>query len=274
MATATVSDSNARQKVRIPQVSARLVYWFDWYLQRYFPNHFHAFAVSELRRVGEIDASKPLIVYLNHASWWDPLVALVLAKRYFPHRSLYAPIDADALKKYPFMQRLGFFPVQQDSLHGAGQFLRTAREILRQPGSSVWLTPEGRFADPRSRDFEFQPGLAHLASKLDEGVLLPIAVEYPFWEERQPEVLVRFGEPIDVQHHVAATKEQWQLILQRGLRDTQLLLERDSLDRNSSAFEVLIAGRSGVFWLYDWLRRVRFWLTGQQMEKTHGEKLQ
>jgi 1-acyl-sn-glycerol-3-phosphate acyltransferase len=76
MATATVSDSNARQKVRIPPVSARLVYWFDWYLQRYFPNHFHAFAVSELRRVGEIVASKPLIVYLNHASWWDPLVAL------------------------------------------------------------------------------------------------------------------------------------------------------------------------------------------------------
>lgn len=274
MATAEATEKVDRHPISIPQVSGRLVYWFDWYLQRYFPNNFHAFAVSDTHRAGEVDRGKPLIVYLNHASWWDPLVALVLAKRFFPDRSLFAPIDAEALKKYPFMQRLGFFPVQQDSLHGAGQFLRTARTILRQPGSSVWLTPEGQFADPRSRELEFQPGLAHLAAKLDVGVLLPIAVEYPFWEERQPEVLVRFGQPIDVEHHRSATKEQWQQILQRGLRETQAILERDSLARNSDAFEVLIAGRSGVFWLYDWLRRVRFWLTGREMENTHGEKLQ
>lgn len=274
MATATVTKQTEDTNVQIPKVSPRLVYWFDWYLQRYFPNNFHAFAVSEAARVHQVDDAKPLIVYLNHASWWDPLVALVLAKRFFPQRSLFAPIDEAALKKYPFMQRLGFFPVQQDSLHGAAQFLRAARAILRQPKSSVWLTPEGQFADPRSRTLEFQPGLAHLAYKLDEGILLPVAVEYPFWEERQPEVLVRFGEPIDVGDHRSADKNAWQNILQTGLRETQSKLEADSLARNTEAFEVLIAGRSGVFWLYDWMRRVRSWLTGEAMEKTHGEKLQ
>ena len=275
MATATVTKKRAEDSdVQIPKVSARLVYWFDWYLQRYFPNNFHAFAVSEVQRIHEIDDAKPLIVYLNHASWWDPLVALTLAKRFFPQRSLFAPIDEAALKKYPFMQKLGFFPVERDSLHGAAQFLRAARAILSHQASSVWLTPEGQFADPRSRTLEFQPGLAHLAYRLDEGILLPVAVEYPFWEERQPEILVRFGEPIDVSNHRSAEKTDWQAILQNGLRETQSKLEADSLARNSEAFEVLIAGRSDVFWLYDWMRRARFWLTGQQMEKSHGEKLQ
>lgn len=274
MATATIDKPSKKQDVPIPSVSSRLVYWFDWYLQRYFPKHFHAFAVSEVAQTQKIEHETPLIVYLNHASWWDPLVALVLAKRYFPKRSLFAPIDANALKKYPFMQKLGFFPVQQESLHGAGQFLKTARAILSESDSSIWLTPEGQFADPRSRNLSFQPGLAHLASKLEDGVMLPVAVEYPFWEERQPEVLVRFGEPIRIADQQGIGKEEWGRILESGLRQTQEQLEADSLARNSNAFEVLIAGTSGVFWLYDLMRRIRFWLSGKQLDKTHGEKLQ
>ena len=274
MATATVAKESQEHARAVPQVSDNLVYWFDWYLQRYFPKHFHAFAVSNTEIAATIPQESPLIVYINHASWWDPLVALVLARRFFPEHSLYAPIDADALKKYPFMQRLGFFPVQQDSLHGAGQFLKTARTILHLPGSSIWLTPEGQFADPRSRDLAFQPGLAHLASKLDRGVLLPVAVEYPFWEERLPEVLVRFGEPIDVTKQPNIDKEAWQKILEQGLRDAQVDLESDSLARRSEAFEVLISGRTGVFWLYDAMRHVRSWFTGQRVDRTHGEKLQ
>ena len=260
--------------VSIPEVSDRLVYWFDWYLRRYFPKHFHAFAVSNAAAVLEVPEGVPLIVYINHASWWDPLVALTLAKKYFPDRHLYAPIDASALKKYPFMEKLGFFAVEQDSLHGAGQFLKTARAILRQRNASIWLTPEGRFADPRQRDLSFQPGLAHLASKLDEGVLLPVAVEYPFWEEKLPEVLVRMGTPISITEQAGLVKEAWQRILEEGLRSAQHELEADSLDRNSDAFDILMSGKSGVDWIYDALRRFRSLFTGEGMAKSHGEKLQ
>ncbi len=274
MATATIKDQATQAGTDIPDVSDRLVYWFDWYLQRYFPKHFHAFAVSNTSAIDVIPQGVPLIVYLNHASWWDPLVALVLARRYFPDRHLYAPIDAIALKKYPFMERLGFFAVEQSSLHGAGQFLKTARVILRQRNSSVWLTPEGQFADPRQRDLTLQPGLAHLATRLDEGYLLPIAVEYPFWEERLPEVLVRFGEPFSIAEHAGVSKEGWQRMLETGLRTTQVDLESDSLARRSEAFSILISGTTGVDWIYDALRRVRSLFTGEGVAKTHGEKLQ
>ncbi len=274
MATATVESSSAGRKNRIPEVSDRLVYWFDWYLKRYFPKHFHAFAVSNATETKQVPSGVPLIVYINHASWWDPLVALTLARTYFPDRHLYAPIDAAALAKYPFMEKLGFFAVEQDSLHGAGQFLKTARVILRQKNTSVWLTPEGQFADPRQRDLPLQPGLAHLAARLDEGILLPVAVEYPFWEERLPEVLVRVGSPISVSEHPGVSKEAWQQILEDRLRDTQAALEVDSLARRSESFEILMAGKSGVDWIYDALRRLRSLFTGDVVAKTHGEKLQ
>jgi len=269
--TAPVKESRASN---VPQVSDSLIYWFDWYLQRYFAIHFHAFAISNVEAATSIDAEQPLVVYMNHASWWDPLTALVLAKKYFPNRQLFAPIDAVALQKYQFMQRLGFFPVEQDKLHGAGSFLKTARAILNNPGASVWLTPEGQFADPRERDLPFQPGLAHLVSKMEHGVVLPLAMEYPFWEERLPEALGRFGEPIQIADHVGVGKEEWREILELRLRETQTQLEADSLARNSEAFEILISGKTGVVWMYDILRRLRAVFSGKKLDKTHGDKLQ
>lgn len=277
MSTATKVESEsakASAPSKVPQVSDRLIYWFDWYLQRYFPKHFHAFAISNVEAATSIDTELPLIVYMNHASWWDPLTALVLAKKYFPNRQLFAPIDAVALQKYQFMQRLGFFPVEQDKLHGAGNFLKTSRAILSNPGASVWLTPEGQFADPRERDLPFQPGLAHLVSKMEHGVVLPLAMEYPFWEERLPEALGRFGEPISIADHVGVGKEEWRQILESRLRETQTQLESDSLVRNSEAFEILISGQSGIVWMYDILRRFKSVFTGKKLDQTHGDKLQ
>ena len=262
----------------LPPVSRWLINRFDWYLQRYFPKHFHAFAANNVSVAGNISQSAPLIVYMNHASWWDPLVALVVSKKYFPHRLLFAPIDAVAVRKYPFMQRLGFFPVEQDRLRGAGEFLKTARSILQHPGTSIWITPEGQFADPRQRDLGFQPGLAHLVSKLPSAVVLPLAIEYPFWEERLPEVLVRFGEPIVVSHassnDAESNKETWGARLESALRQTQSDLETLSLARNSDAFEIVMSGKTGVSWLYDSLRRCSAFLTGKKLDKSHGSKLQ
>ena len=261
-------------KIVVPNVSSRLVYWFNWYLKRYIPKHFHAFAISGTGGLQKIRTDQRLIVYMNHASWWDPLMALTLARIYFPDRKLFAPIDAKAVQKYPFMQKLGFFPVEQERLHGAGHFLKSARTILNQPGTSVWLTPEGQFADPRETDLPFQPGLAHLVSKLDSGIVLPLAMEYPFWEERNPEALGRFGEPIFIERFAELGKSQWQEILEKRLRDTQRELAKISRERNSGALEVLLSGNAGVDWMYDLLRRVRSVLTGRRLEESHSDKLQ
>lgn len=259
---------------RTPVVSRRLAYWFDVYLQRYIPRHFHAFAISNAQAAEVIPAEQSLLVYMNHASWWDPISALVLSKRYFPDRQFFAPIDALALRKYPFMQRLGFFPVEQSRLQGAGHFLSTVREIMGSPNAIVWLTPEGKFADPRDRRSSFEPGLSHLVSKMDDGFALPLAMEYPFWEERLPEALARFGEPISIASHGRKAKGDWQTLLQDGLRDSQRRLEDDSLARRSDAFDVLLSGKSGVGWVYDLLRRFRSLFSGTKIETAHGDKLQ
>ena len=76
---------------------------------------------------------------------------------------------------------------------------------------------KGRFADPRERPLAFKPGLAALAARCPNGcTLVPLAIEYPFWNERLPETLLHFGEPV---HIAEQTTEEADRLLQTALLD-------------------------------------------------------
>ena len=92
-------------------------------------------------------------------------------------------------------EKLGFFGVQLQTRTGAAEFLSRSRSILGDRQTALWITPEGRFADVRDHDASLQPGLAHLCSKSDHLIALPLALEYVFWEERLPVCLAAIGVP-------------------------------------------------------------------------------
>src|SRR5262245_38368200 len=81
--------------------SPRLVRWFLRYVRRYLRKNFHA---VRLARSGQaLDPGGPLVVVLNHPSWWDPLVGLLLTQL-FSTRAHYGPIESAALAKYRFFE--------------------------------------------------------------------------------------------------------------------------------------------------------------------------
>ena len=243
---------------------------FARYSERYLKKHFHTLRISLSGRPPLLPG-QPLIVYGNHASWWDPLVGLVLAKHFFPGRRLYAPIAAAMLERYRFFKRIGFFGVEADPRRGAVQFLRTSRAVLAQADAMLWLTPQGRFADPRSRPLQFKPGIGHLATHLEDAVFVPVAVEYTFWEERTPEILVRFGEPILVRKgRTLWDSDEWARQLEHNLEEALNALALESQARNPAAFQTLLHGRSGVGGVYDWWRSLRSRWRGESFSREHG----
>ena len=184
-------------------------------------------------------AKGPLIVYANHSSWWDPMLLVLLARKLLPEQRHYAPIEASALRRYPALRRLGLFPVDLSTTHGAAQFLRTAERVLDQ-GAVLWTTPQGRFADTREFPLAFRPGLAGLAARCPEVPLLPVAIEYTFWDGRLPETLVRFGDGLH--GDAALSSERLTHQLECALTATMLELQKASCARDASAFEVVLAG--------------------------------
>jgi 1-acyl-sn-glycerol-3-phosphate acyltransferase len=240
-----------------PAISQPTLQFFRGIVRRYFRRHFHGVRVSGAQQFVTAGAGKvPLIVYANHGSWWDPMVSICLADRLMPGRRHYAPMDAEALQRYGILRKVGIFPVESKTSRGAVQFLRTGEAVLLD-GGVLWVTPQGQFVDARARPLEFKPGLAALAtrvaSSVGECVLLPLAIEYAFWDERLPECLLEFGHPVRVIPSDDAAALQLQLI--SALEVTMDELKSKAMLRNSEGFEELVRGRSGTGGFYALMQR-------------------
>ena len=246
---------------------SKTLFWaFGWYLRWYFGRHFHAVRIS---RAGlpQVPAGRPLIIYTNHPSWWDPALFILLSRSLLRDRHGYGPMEQHALDRYGLFRRFGVFGIDTESRRGAARFLDVSTHVLSDPGNALWITAEGAFTDPRLRPVQLRPGLAHLARRTPDAVLLPLAIEYTFWNERKPEALLRFGEPITAKRgrDVAA----WTTLLEDGLTRTMDALAQDSLTRNPALFLSILERGGGVGGIYDLWRRGRAWAAGRRFDPSH-----
>jgi 1-acyl-sn-glycerol-3-phosphate acyltransferase len=243
--------------MNVPRISAPLLRFFRRIVRGYFRRNFHAVRISAAERLADLDG--PLIIYANHSSWWDPMVSIFLAHTKLSGRQHYAPMDAQALDRYPILKRLGIFPVQLNTLRGAAQFLRVG-ELILQKGGVLWVTPQGRFVDNRQRPLEFKPGLATLVRRLVEHsgscTLIPLAIEYPFWNERLPEALLHVGTAVKFVSPDASTSDiQVQLV--QALETAMEELRGLALTRDASKFKALLGGRAGTGGFYALGQRIK-----------------
>jgi 1-acyl-sn-glycerol-3-phosphate acyltransferase len=215
----------------LPKISPSWLKWFKRYARWYVSRHFHAVRISRAGGVPVLRAGQPVVFVANHPSWWDPLV-LMLITDLFPDRQHFAPMDAAALEKYRFFAKLGMFGIKP----GNGlRFVRTGRAVLAQPGNALWVTAQGRFADVRDRSVPVLAGVAALGCDN----VIPVAIEYTFWHERFPEILIRFGKPGET------------------LEATQEALAAEAMQQRAVLFDTLLPGRVGIGGVYDMWRRWR-----------------
>lgn len=210
---------------------------------------------------------RPVVCFINHPGWWDPMTGVLMTDLLFPGRRFAAPMDAEALRNYPILERLGFFSVERDTASGAKDFLRTSRDLLKNSNTILWLTPAGKFHDIR-QPASFMSGLSHLVDTDFTGTAIPMAIEYTFWNERSPELLVQFGSPVACaalpDDRDARTHE-----LENALATTQASLAELAIARDPKGFTTLAAGRAGVGGLYDLWRRAIASLRGRKYQDRH-----
>lgn len=251
----------------LPYRSPMMARWFQWYSRRYARKHFHAVRLSRSSPALPRFDGKPLLFVLNHPSWWDIITGIVLAER-FPDYTHYVPIEAAMLAKYRIFTKLGFFGVESTP-RGAARFLRTSRAIFERPWGAMWITAQGKFVDPRVRPIEFQPGVGAIISKLSDGWIVPVGIEYPFWDERTPEALIRFGEPIVISGGIDG--REWTTRMEEALTSTLDVLAREAMSRDPAVFETIVTGKVGVGGPYDWWRRCKSWMRGRKFDAAHRE---
>jgi hypothetical protein len=124
----------------------------------------------------------------------------------------------------------------------------------------------------------------------EKAVIVPMAVEYCFWNERFPEALVSFGKPIDMAvdapidapiHAKSSAKidtqinardrtvAEWTRLLETHLQETMDRLAVDAMSRNPARFHRIRRGRTGMGGIYSLYKRVAASLRGKPFEPDH-----
>lgn len=228
---------------------ARFFSFFAWYSRRLVGKHFHALRLSEDARAEGLDSEpRPLIVALSHSSWWDPIAAVLMKDALMPSRASCSPMDRVQLERFGFFRKMGIFGIDPDDAQAAGPMVEYVMDRMREhPRPTLIITPQGRFADVRA-PVEARPGTALLAARMAREGRAPrvvgMAVEYPFWIDRKPEMLVRvsdFAAPDD-----PARASSWQRAIERGMADNASALAALAIARDPSPFRTLIGSGSGA----------------------------
>jgi len=241
-----------------PNESPRFAAWFEgWCRRNMIGKKFHALRVDRegaalLRSLAAEPG--PLIIASNHVAWWDPLVMLTMQRVFFPDRSLRAPMDAAQLERFRIFRRLGIFGIDPDdpaSLERMGA--EVSRYFSETTRPTFWITPQGTFADVRA-PIVVRPGVSKLAASTPGVRVLALAVEYPFWTDPKPEILVT-ARCVDTPAHPDRTTA-WQRAISAAMEANAARLSGLAIARNERDFESVVSreGRQGGYFYNLWLR--------------------
>jgi hypothetical protein len=97
--------------------------------------------------------------------------------------------------------------------------------------------------------------------------VLPLAIEYPFWDERLPEALLRFGEPVHILSGEIAESLQIRLI--DALATTMDELREIAFRRDAGAFTTLSQGKLGVGGFYGMGKKLKAIVLRQPYRQEH-----
>ncbi|MCU0720769.1 MAG: lysophospholipid acyltransferase family protein [Pirellula sp.] len=269
----TRERESKRAESKLPTSSKWLVDGFCWYSRGLVRKQFQSMGFLGTEKLASIPDHHSTIVCANHASWWDPVVAMLSQNHYMSRRTLYAPIDADQLENYAVLKKMGFYGVRLQSFSGAQQFLETSKKLLANPSTSIWITPEGKFCDVRDHDQPLMPGMAHLVTKLRNTTIIPLALEYGFWDDSRPHIFGKFGEHINCEQLSFEDKSACNEHLTQLLRQTQRDLAQIVMKRDPQAFNYLVSSHAKRLSWYDFARKWAAWLKGRSFDPRHSASL-
>lgn len=236
--------------------SPRVLRGFQWYVRRLLRQRFFAVRVS---RSGMPSTERwrshqgPLLLLLNHASWWDPILLAFLQGVWCPDRRVLAAMDRVQLERFTMFRRMGVFGIDPDDPASLPAMVDHVQQtVADEPRTVVMLTPQGRFTDVRE-PIRLRPGAAAIAARLPNVRAVALALEYPLWLDAKPEVLLRFS---DVDSPEVSSTAAWQRTLTAAMQANADALATESIARDPMRFDIIVGGGAArVNPFYDaWLR--------------------
>lgn len=179
-------------------IKARKAVWFetifDWYNRSLLWRRFKFLKINNIEYLLERDKSIPLVLYANHSSWFDPLVAYRVSR--IAKLVAYAMMEEKNLKKLMFFRKIGAFSVVRENPRKAVESINYIVELIKdKPNRAVWIYPQGEIKPNDIRPLVFYNGVSKIIEKSAPCLAVPVAMRFEFLEDFKPEAFVEIGKP-------------------------------------------------------------------------------
>jgi chlorobactene lauroyltransferase len=166
--------------------------FFSIYNRNLIKRRFHSFQVLGLSEFNKRNLQIPLVIYANHSSWWDGLVAFEISRK--ANLDGFIVMEERQLKRLFLFRLLGAFSVNRENPREAIKTINYAVEILEEiPSRTIWIFPQGKTLPNDQRPIYFYNGLSKIIEKVRKVQIIPIAIQYEFLNEFKPEIFAKIG---------------------------------------------------------------------------------
>lgn len=134
------------------------------------------------------------VYFLNHNSWWDGLIPLMLNEYQFKQQAR-ALMEDKQMREYPFFKRIGAFSISLEDPRKAITSLRYAVKSMQRPHSCLFFYPEGKI-QPVGSELNFKKGIGWLQAKLNEVDFVPVGIHMHTIRYDKPELHLHVGKKV------------------------------------------------------------------------------
>ncbi len=199
----------------------------------------------------------PLIVYLNHSSWWDGYLMYVIHRVVLRGQfDAHLLMEEKQLRRYRFFRWSGAFSVNRDDPEDAWRSQAYAAALLRggRRPRLLFIFPQGKIVPNDRRPLVTYPGIARIIAQAGDVNLCPVALRYELLGRQFPEAFIRIGpyyraaNPSDIEGALADITSR--------LTEACDALREDVLALRYDRFQPLLRGRRGIDELFDGFLRL------------------
>ena len=190
---------NKEEKFKPAKTSKFWLWVASMFFFNMLQNRFYAFRYRGEENYFNGDTNVPTILFAPHCNWWDGIVLYNTTHRIF-HKEIRLMVEE--LNRFPLLRRGGAYSVNKKSPQSAMKALQYSVDVVGDIRNMLCIFPQGIIRPPHYRPIEFQTGLAYIAEnavkRYGKVNLIPMAVDYAFFRDNRPEVIVEFGERIEI----------------------------------------------------------------------------
>lgn len=189
---------------------------FALYNRNLLRRRFSSFLVKGIRNLDGADQG-PRIIYANHSTWWDGLIAFEISRR--AGLDAFVMMEERQLRRYWPFRFLGAFSVDPEDRRSAFRSVMFAVDLLRdRPSSALWIFPQGEIRSPMKRPLEFRNGIAEIVRRVPSAAVVPLAMRCEFGGDFKPGIYATIGETIDP-GSVSRSRAEITAVLEEALTD-------------------------------------------------------